>query len=383
MKKVLVWETSPSVSGGQKMTLTVMDALKDVCSFCCLIPGKGSLAEELEHRGIPYVLIGDQTLPAGTKGFDTYFRYAWMSVRSILRSMGEIGRFHPDILYAPGPAALPWSAVCGSLAKIPVVWHLHHLFLDGPTKKLLNIVSRWKSVKTILAVSNVVGDQITIPQAREKVKCLYNPIDISQYAHGNKDKAMAQIREQMGYDIQPELILMEVALIRRSKRQDLFLQVVQALRRQGVSAFGVLVGGPITEDDCCFEKELHQKIRSYGLSKHICMTGRQDNVADYLAAADCIFVPSREGLPLVMLEAMAAKCQVIATEIGGAGELLEAAGCGFCYPDDASAEQIAQTVLRAVTDSSDRIEKGYAFCLSHGPDWYQESLRTIFLRDGT
>ena len=43
MKKVLVWETLGTVSGGQKMTLTIMDMLKDGYEFCCLIPAEGML----------------------------------------------------------------------------------------------------------------------------------------------------------------------------------------------------------------------------------------------------------------------------------------------------------------------------------------------------
>ena len=67
-KKVLVWETLATVSGGQKMTLTVMDMLSDKFEFCCLIPAEGMMSEELKKRNIPYVLMGDQTLPTGVKG---------------------------------------------------------------------------------------------------------------------------------------------------------------------------------------------------------------------------------------------------------------------------------------------------------------------------
>ena len=115
-KKVLVWETLATVSGGQKMTLTVMDMLSDKFEFCCLIPTEGMMSEELKKRNIPYVLMGDQTLPTGVKGKQVIFRYGWMSVKNVWKSLGVIRKYKPDILYAPGPAALPWSAVCGTLA---------------------------------------------------------------------------------------------------------------------------------------------------------------------------------------------------------------------------------------------------------------------------
>lgn len=200
-KKVLVWETLATVSGGQKMTLTVMDMLSDKFEFCCLIPAEGMMSEELKKRNIPYVLMGDQTLPTGVKGKQVIFRYGWMSVKNVWKSLGVIRKYKPDILYAPGPAALPWSAVCGTLAHKPVIWHLHHIFLDGATKKLLNLCGNWKSVREIIAVSNCVGDQIVNEAAHKKVKVLYNPVDVEKYANGSPDQILTEVENILGRKI--------------------------------------------------------------------------------------------------------------------------------------------------------------------------------------
>lgn len=199
--KVLVWETLATVSGGQKMTLTVLDMLSDQYEFCCLIPSEGMLSEELKKRNISYVLMGDQTLPTGVKGKQVIFRYGWMSVKNVCKSLNQIRKYKPDILYCPGPAALPWSAVCGSLAGKPVIWHLHHIFLDGATKKLLNVCGKWKSVRKIIAVSNCVGDQIQNEKAHQKVEVLYNPVDVQKYANGNPDKILAEVETALGRKI--------------------------------------------------------------------------------------------------------------------------------------------------------------------------------------
>lgn len=182
---MLVWETLSTVSGGQKMTLAVIDMLSEQFEFCCLIPNEGKLSEELKKRKIKYVLMGNQSLPTGVKGKSVIVRYGLMSLKNIWKSMCVIWRYQPDILYAPGPAALPWSAICGSIFHKSVIWHLHHIFLDGPTKKLLNICGSWKSIKKIIAVSNCVGNQIENVIAHEKVEVLYNPVDVQKYANGN------------------------------------------------------------------------------------------------------------------------------------------------------------------------------------------------------
>ena len=190
MKKVLVWETLSLISGGQKMTLTVMDLMKDTYSFHCLVPGIGPLTSELDKRNIPYTLMGDQTLPTGVKGPLDIFRYAWLTVKAVCKGISVIRREKPDLIYAPGPAALPWSALCGSMTGKPVIWHLHHLFLDGPTKKLLNLCSAWKSVRQIIAVSDCVKAQITNPKSQGKLETLYNPVDYEKYSSGDRHKVI-------------------------------------------------------------------------------------------------------------------------------------------------------------------------------------------------
>lgn len=183
------------------MTLTVMDMLRDKCEFCCLIPSEGMMSEALKERGIPYVLMGDQSLPTGVKSKKVIFRYGWMSLKNICKSLKVIHSYNPELLYAPGPAALPWSAVCGMLTGKPVIWHLHHIFLDGATKKLLNLCAEWKSVYKIIAVSNCVGEQISGEKGRKKITVLYNPVDVERYAGGNGAAVINEIESALGRKI--------------------------------------------------------------------------------------------------------------------------------------------------------------------------------------
>lgn len=104
-----------------------------------------------------------------------------------------------------GRAALPWSAVCGTLFHKPVIWHLHHIFLDGATKKLLNICSNWKSVQKIIAVSNCVGNQIVDEGAHKKVEVIYNPVDVEKYANGDAAKIVSEIEAKLGRKIHGDI----------------------------------------------------------------------------------------------------------------------------------------------------------------------------------
>jgi|GEM_PF-409043 len=333
-KKVLVWETLATVSGGQKMTLTVMDMLSDKFEFCCLIPAEGMMSEELKRRNIPYVLMGDQTLPTGVKGKQVIFRYGWMSVKNVWKSLGAIRKYKPDILYAPGPAALPWSAVCGTLARKPVIWHLHHIFLDGATKKLLNLCGRWKSVREIIAVSNCVGDQIVNEVAHKKVKVLYNPVDVEKYANGDATKIIVELEAKLGRKFRGVKIVTQIGAITKNKRQNVLISVIANLKNFGEDVVGLIVGDTVTEADRIFKRELEQQIEESGIKNQVVWMGFRSDIGDILAATDCVFVPSEEGLSLVAMEAMSAKRQVVTMNSSGAYELLNHAGCGTFYKED-------------------------------------------------
>ncbi len=69
------------------------------------------------------------------------------------------------------------------------------------------------------------------------------------------------------------------------------------------------------------------------------LLGELDDIPCLLAAADALVLPSKsEGLPLVVMEAMAASTPVVATAVGGVPELVEHDRTGLLVPaeDDAA-----------------------------------------------
>ena len=333
-KKVLVWETLSTVSGGQKMTLTIMDLLRDEYDFCCLIPGEGRMSEELNSRGIPYIIIGDQSLPTGVKGKSVIFRYAAMSIRCIWRSLRAIRKYKPDILYAPGPAALPWSAICGTLKRKPVIWHIHHVFLDGMTGKLLNICSKWKCVRKMIGVSAACTDQIKDECAHKKTAVLYNPIDVDRYREGDAGRVIDELSEKLGrkIDLEKETVVGHIALIQRPKKQDLTMRVIGNLKRNGRSVVGIFCG---EARDPEFLEELQNLAKEQGIENDVLFLGWRNDVPDIIKCMDLNVCPSTfEGFSLVAQEAAAASVPSIVANIAGVGEFMRLSGSGMLFEAD-------------------------------------------------
>jgi glycosyltransferase involved in cell wall biosynthesis len=95
---------------------------------------------------------------------------------------------------------------------------------------------------------------------------------------------------------------------------------------------------------------LEQRAATLGVSDRVRFLGHRHDVPALLAAADLFVLPSLyEGLPLSVLEAMAAGVPVVATAIGGTDEVVRDGETGTLVPP-ANSEALAAAIGRALAD---------------------------------
>ncbi|GAB3356783.1 glycosyltransferase [Lysobacter tyrosinilyticus] len=124
-----------------------------------------------------------------------------------------------------------------------------------------------------------------------------------------------------------------------------------------------LVGdGPLRE-------ALQQLAVECGVASDVQFLGERPDATQLMQAADFLVLPSHfEGLSNALLEAMAARCPVIASAVGGSAELIDDGRTGLLFPsDDASAlaktiERICDPTLRAALAQAARlhVEKNHS-----------------------
>ena len=107
---------------------------------------------------------------------------------------------------------------------------------------------------------------------------------------------------------------------------------------------------------------LQVRVTALGLGDAVHFAGykSQAEVADLLARHDALVLPSfAEGVPVVLMEAMAAKMPVIATAVGGVSELVHdgETGCLVAPGDEAA---LRGAILRLMGDSAHRLRMGEA-----------------------
>jgi len=167
------------------------------------------------------------------------------------------------------------------------------------------------STQRIIAVS--VSEAQTIKGAgivdASRVRTVPNGIDPARV-----EGAVPADLEALGLD--PELpVAAVVGLLYSAKGQDLALE---ALATEGLEGLQLLFVGPGDQGPLT---ELAERL---GVARRVAFTGARDDVPSILAAADFLLLPSRwEGMPYVVLEAMAASRAVVATPVDGARDLIE------------------------------------------------------------
>jgi glycosyltransferase involved in cell wall biosynthesis len=125
-------------------------------------------------------------------------------------------------------------------------------------------------------------------------------------------------------------VLLEVGRLCEVKGQH---ELIAALARLDRSDVTVLLAGEDIETHGAFRLRLEHEASELGVADRVRFLGRRDDVPALLAGADALVLPSWiEGLPLVVLEAMAAGVPVVATSVGGTPETVVEGETGFLVP---------------------------------------------------
>jgi len=126
-----------------------------------------------------------------------------------------------------------------------------------------------------------------------------------------------------------------------------FLTLVRALAALPAGSFDALIVG-----DGPDRAELETEIRRLGIEESVELSGERDDVPKLLAGSDVFVLSSRsEGLPVSVLEAMAAELPVVASAVGGLAELVEDGATGLLVP--AGDERALTEALRRLIDDAD------------------------------
>jgi glycosyltransferase involved in cell wall biosynthesis len=259
--------------------------------------------------------------------FEVYLRNQGVKVQYLHKRLGldahiffEVNRvvrgFKPQVihnhlhaLYTLLPASL--------INRIPVRIHTIHSLAGQEAKGFHRLINRmaFNNLGVVpVSISRTVLKSVQDIYGEVDSPVIYNGIDSGKYSLTSNQSN--KLREQLGIS-DDAFVFVNVARFSFLKNQRLIVNAFRDVLYYFPSAYLVMVGdGELRPVIANLAEEL-------GISRRILFLGIRNDVAQILCASNCFVLTSNwEGLPISVLEAMAASKPVIATNVGGVPELI-------------------------------------------------------------
>ncbi|MBI5362915.1 MAG: glycosyltransferase [Planctomycetes bacterium] len=226
----------------------------------------------------------------------------------------------PDVVHSHSSKAGVLARLASLSTGIGVRVHTPHTFaflfealFSAPKRAFFRRIEAALAERTHAVVAVSRGDAETIAASRvvpaERLRVVENGIDPAPWL-----AARPIGRATLGVPEKAPLALV-AGLLNAAKGQDLALEL---LALPAGRELVLLLAG-----DGADRARLEARARALGVAERVRFLGWRDDVPSLMAACDLVLLPSRwEGLPYVVLEALAAGVPVVATPVDGARELV-------------------------------------------------------------
>jgi glycosyltransferase involved in cell wall biosynthesis len=206
-----------------------------------------------------------------------------------------------------------------------------------------------------LAISRYMADVLRTQGVDSKrIELVYLGVDFEKL-RARRVRSSQAVRAELGVGPDQLLVLM-VGNIRRWKGQHAVIAALRLLPENIRTRLRVCFAGATASIDTAYEAELRDEIAAGGLGDCVSILGPRSDVADLYGAADIAVHASTSPEPfgLVVPEAMALNCAMIAASSGGPAEVITP-GTGFlCDPSEP--KEYAHALAQLVQDDALRRE---------------------------
>jgi glycosyltransferase involved in cell wall biosynthesis len=289
-----------------------------------LLTGPGGLLDEDARR---------------VKNFKTYFLpelkhpirpwWDWQAARKIAEILKDE---KVDVVHTHSSKAGILGRWAARRAGVPRIIHTVHGwgFYPGQfflTRWIYQALERWVAGLTDVLIAVSADNQREGLEARigrkEQYQVIHSGIDPKSYALSQAQSRWA--KRELNPENRPCVLILS-----NFKKQKSPMDVVNIAAQLTKKMPGVLF---LWAGDGLFRAKVEAKIAQWSLESNFKLLGWRQDVDRLLAASDVMLLASRhEGLPRVVLQAMAAKKPVVATAVNGTPEAVKNAVTGFLAP---------------------------------------------------
>lgn len=307
------------------------------------------MAPEYRRRGISVV---ETRLVSPRRAMDLpkHINYAANFLPSVMRVRRAIiglnaGIVHVNTLYnLVGPVA-------ARLARRPLVWHVREILHDSrAVSAMLRMVSMLAD--RAVAISPAVAD--TLKACGDRLRLIPNGVDLSDYDTVPDTGAI-----QREFNLSPgQPVVTVIGRLEPWKGQHVFIDAMEEIARAVPDARALVVGGPAINKPQ-YAEGLREQCRNLGIADRVIFAGIRGDIPAVLAASSVLVLPTATPEPFgrTVIEAMAARRPVVATNMGGPLETVVDGETGFLVPPN-DASSLASRVVAILRDKQMRDAMG-------------------------
>ena len=254
----------------------------------------------------------------------------------------KMRQFKPDIVHTWLFTGGLWGRLAAILANAPIIVVGERTMLPDQKYPIYfwpinKILGHWTDQIT---VNCQFGMDIFYNKGFKKAKLhlIHNGVDTERFRWNvNTPSIRTAMREKLGIAENMPVVSM-VGRLTEQKGQEVFLKAIKIVIESGTDVRCLLIG----------DGEDREKLRAFSASLNITdkvlWLGKRMDIPELLSASDIFVLSSNwEGMPNVILEAMASELPVVATNVPGTAELLLDGITGFLVSigdSDALAERL-------------------------------------------
>lgn len=259
-----------------------------------------------------------------------------------------------DIVHTHTAKAGVLGRMAAKLAGIPLILHTSHglPFFEGQPRKSYYLYRTLERISASFCHALSSQNQEDIPKLRELApnKTVFwegNGIDLDKLMtaqQGIPEQSLALLRSAYEIPEQSGILLMG-ARFEPVKNHGMLLEALSHLKKMGELRFVTLLAGsgPL-------ESAVKERISELGLQKDVLLIGQQSPLHQHLALTDAVVLTSeKEGIPRIVMEAMAFGKPVVATNALGTRELVRDGQTGMLVPLDRP-DLLSEALMKVMDD---------------------------------
>jgi glycosyltransferase involved in cell wall biosynthesis len=274
-------------------------------------------------------------------------------LRALYRLVALFRKLRPDLVHARSAKARFLGPLAARIARVPVVVQTVHgwSFNNAVDSRKPIFVGLEKVARSLCDTTVLVSEKdreegralrLLPPAADDREAIIRSGVDLSSMVRV-PDEARVRFREALG--VAPgQLVLTLAQRMSEPKTPLVFVEAIKTIAARHPQVRAWIAGdGPL-------RAQVEEAVDRAGLRGQISFLGLRKDMATVISASDLVVHSSlREGLPRVVLEALAIGTPLVATDVGGVSDVVKDGANGLLVPANDPAA-LSRALLAALAD---------------------------------